>query len=1114
PDIKAVYHWSTLNSFIPLAFSDLDTNRVIFGGTRMNSEGGLARGGYVQSLGLMSIWTGPAGTTDWNRILTQNDVADGAGGAAFNLFIDFVLFADNRIATRVQLSDGKTGIWMGDETGMDKVAMIGDTVPGVDTIMTFTMVNHMMANRAGLVAFTDLVDDGLFGLDGIWIGNANGLEIVSIRNQTVDLDTTDTRTIENHSAGHSYRTRTGADGYSGLVNDSGKIAYGVTFYEGGNALLLGSPGGIVVNSAGDAPDSDSTDGICATGALMPDGKPECTLRAAILEANTRHGHNTINFDIDEDPWIFPSTPLPDIKDSVVIDGFSQPGDDNVVLLGDLTRAETHGMVLDGESITIQGLDIGGFGGNGIFIRGSAMYTVGSNNVFGCQIGWMSSMGASMGNGGQGILIETSSYNDIGGAESWQRNYITHNAQCGIWVRSASAYNAIINNVIGVTADDVEDGNGLYGILISDLSDSNLVGGGPDSGNIIAGNIDDGVGLIGSGDCVIEGNVISDNLNGVSLSQDSYYNSLFDNIIGIDELGQADGNRSFGIMIDLFSDSNFVGGSLDSGNVISANDSGGVVVYDSDHTLIAGNYIGIDTGGTVAVGNHGDGIAIVDCQGTIIGEKYIDISTTIGVGNVVSGNDSAGVAVYGGSEGTIITSNLVGFDKDGVNPIANYWGVGVFNSPRTYIGHSGLFNMGFGNTIGANQKTGVLLLSDSCSVVSNSISSNGQGLIPLGGDGIYIDGMANIIGADMLENNFDLNFGAAVMVVDNMTHDNIFNRIQYNNMQGNTKGGIDLAPLGVNPIDHLDADMGPNIGQNAPHFVSATYTLNDYLFVKGTLHSMPNQMYHVIVYHAFDCMEVYGLPNEGYDWILEDYISTDANGDALIDISQGPWMLPVPNLLVMHVTDTAGNTSEFSNCAHVWDQPDGVDLVVEKTDDKDNTILLDTLRYEITVANMGSLAANSVILTDSLPSFISYVADSTDQGSCNYLDGLLTCNLGTMAPFAEARIMLVATVDSIGMIENMAAVSSIEDDVNPASNTAIDSTISSEGYDCGDANGDGAVNIGDPVFIINYIFKSGPTPDPLCVSDANGDDAVNIGDPVYLINYIFKSGPPPVEPCCP
>ena len=53
-----------------------------------------------------------------------------------------------------------------------------------------------------------------------------------------------------------------------------------------------------------------------------------------------------------------------------------------------------------------------------------------------------------------------------------------------------------------------------------------------------------------------------------------------------------------------------------------------------------------------------------------------------------------------------------------------------------------------------------------------------------------------------------------------------------------------------------------------------------------------------------------------------------------------------------------------------------------------------------------------------------------------------------------------------------------------------------------------------IYLINYIFKSGPAPDPLCVGDANGDDTINIGDAVYLINYIFKGGLAPVEDCCP
>ncbi|MCP4570440.1 MAG: VWA domain-containing protein [FCB group bacterium] len=70
------------------------------------------------------------------------------------------------------------------------------------------------------------------------------------------------------------------------------------------------------------------------------------------------------------------------------------------------------------------------------------------------------------------------------------------------------------------------------------------------------------------------------------------------------------------------------------------------------------------------------------------------------------------------------------------------------------------------------------------------------------------------------------------------------------------------------------------------------------------------------------------------------------------------------------------------------------------------------------------------------------------------------------------------------------------------------------YLCGDANADGTLNVGDAVYLINYIFKNGPTPIPLCIGDANGDGAINVGDAVYMINYVFKGGPSPVTTCCP
>ncbi len=70
-----------------------------------------------------------------------------------------------------------------------------------------------------------------------------------------------------------------------------------------------------------------------------------------------------------------------------------------------------------------------------------------------------------------------------------------------------------------------------------------------------------------------------------------------------------------------------------------------------------------------------------------------------------------------------------------------------------------------------------------------------------------------------------------------------------------------------------------------------------------------------------------------------------------------------------------------------------------------------------------------------------------------------------------------------------------------------------GYLCGDANDDKIINVGDPVYIITYIFLGGPAPELICKADADGNTQINLADAVYLMNYIFKGGPPPVEDCC-
>lgn len=68
------------------------------------------------------------------------------------------------------------------------------------------------------------------------------------------------------------------------------------------------------------------------------------------------------------------------------------------------------------------------------------------------------------------------------------------------------------------------------------------------------------------------------------------------------------------------------------------------------------------------------------------------------------------------------------------------------------------------------------------------------------------------------------------------------------------------------------------------------------------------------------------------------------------------------------------------------------------------------------------------------------------------------------------------------------------------------------YVCGDANGDDIPNVTDAVYLIAYIFASGPEPSPYAAGDANCDGLDNITDAVYLIQWIFAGGPSPCATC--
>ena len=63
---------------------------------------------------------------------------------------------------------------------------------------------------------------------------------------------------------------------------------------------------------------------------------------------------------------------------------------------------------------------------------------------------------------------------------------------------------------------------------------------------------------------------------------------------------------------------------------------------------------------------------------------------------------------------------------------------------------------------------------------------------------------------------------------------------------------------------------------------------------------------------------------------------------------------------------------------------------------------------------------------------------------------------------------------------------------------------------GDANGDGSVNLSDPITILGYLFLGGAL-DCLDAGDADDDGKLSITDAIVLLNHLFRGGLPPASP---
>lgn len=66
---------------------------------------------------------------------------------------------------------------------------------------------------------------------------------------------------------------------------------------------------------------------------------------------------------------------------------------------------------------------------------------------------------------------------------------------------------------------------------------------------------------------------------------------------------------------------------------------------------------------------------------------------------------------------------------------------------------------------------------------------------------------------------------------------------------------------------------------------------------------------------------------------------------------------------------------------------------------------------------------------------------------------------------------------------------------------------------GDVNVTGSISSGDIIYLVGYVFKSGPAPLPCeAAGDVNCTGTVSSSDIIYTVNHVFRSGPPPCDVC--
>jgi titin len=498
-----------------------------------------------------------------------------------------------------------------------------------------------------------------------------------------------------------------------------------------------------------------------------------SLRQAILDADTNSGPNNIGFQISGTPpfTITPLLALPAVGNPTIIDGTTQNGFTSapvIELSGASAGANVIGLQLLSGFSTVRGLAINRFSAQGIVLNGP------SNVIQGNCIGTDVTGTLARGNASYGLGVNSSG-NLVGGTNAGNGNVISGGNDTGIYIFNTSA-NTIQGNLIGVTAAGTNALGNVNNGVVLDKSSGNWIGG-TNSGarNVVSGNGQSGIYLNGgaatgnaiqgnylgtdiSGSLAVSnaadgitlngapgntmggataggGNVISGNgFAGVSINGGGASNNLvWGNLIGTDMAGKtALGNKNAGVAVSAAAGNQLGGTNAAAGNVISGNTQDGIFLTDgATGNLIEGNLIGLSAAGTYAISNGFNGISLSGAGSNLIGGGAADAR------NVISGNAKNGVGILGLSDsGNVVLGNYIGLDVTGHKAVANTLAGVRIQGCSNMVGG---VTTGSGNVISGNGQQGVWLVGTNGNVTGNMIQGNLIGL--------------DVTGAGSLGNNY-------------------------------------------------------------------------------------------------------------------------------------------------------------------------------------------------------------------------------------------------------------------------------------------------------------------------------------------------------------------------